>query len=317
MDLSVVVVTYHSKDYVGGCLDALAEATKGLEAEVVVVDNASSDGTAETVRSLAPWARVVARDVNDGFAGGCHAGADVATGRHLLFLNPDAIVSADTLTTLLEYAGRHPEAGIVGGRQVTESGGSDPRSWWNRPDLWSAICFAVGLSTVFPGNRLFDREPPRAWSGDPEEEFPVPVVSGAMMLVERRLWDRLGGFDRAFFMYGEDADLCLRAAKAGYRPRVTAAAVYLHPGGMSSSSARKLLLLFTGKVSVVRRHFPPGLRRIGAGLLLFGVWLRATMGRWVGGLDAERRGRRSVGGQEWSQLWADRAKWRAGWKGSQ
>ena len=90
-------------------------------------------------------------------------------------------------------------------------GTSDPRSCWGLPSPWSALCFALGLSSLLPGNRVFDPEAPPPWTGDLTAARAVPVISGACMLVSRELWDRLGGFDPVFFLYGEDADFCLRA----------------------------------------------------------------------------------------------------------
>ncbi|GII89098.1 hypothetical protein Ssi03_70880 [Sphaerisporangium siamense] len=307
--LSVIIVTYRSAGYIARCLAAVELATKTLDAEVVVVDNNSPDDTVEVVRAAAPWARVVARNENGGFAEGCVAGAEVATGRHLVFVNPDAEVRPEAFTELLACAARHPRAGIVGGRCVTGEGDNDPRSWWGRPTLWSVLCFATGLSTAFPGSRLLDPESPVMWTG----ERRVPIVTGALMLVDRALWDRVGGFDTRIFMYGEDADLCLRARAAGYRPMVTDRAVFVHPGGLSSSSLNKLVLLFTGKITVVRRHFPRGLRGLGAFLLLFGVWLRGTLSRRVSSPDAGRQGRPTARGGDWAELWARRATWSGGW----
>ncbi|MBG0827433.1 glycosyltransferase family 2 protein [Planomonospora sp. ID67723] len=313
MKLSVIVVTYRSGGYIGRCLAALESATKGLDAEVVVVDNNSGDGTVDAVRETAPWAKVVARERNGGFAEGCVAGAEAARGRYLVFVNPDAEVQAGALSELIACAERHPDAGIVGGRCVTDAGESDPRSWWGRPTLWSLFCFGTGLSTVFPGHPRLDPESPRPWSGDPDETRRVPIVTGALMLVERALWDRVGGFDTRIFMYGEDADLCLRAAAAGFRPMVTARAVFLHPGGMSSTSLRKMMLLYTGKATVVRRHFPPATRGLGLALLQAGVWLRATASRGVAPPSAERQGRPTTSRSDWLPLWKARAEWRGGW----
>ncbi|MGH3449972.1 MAG: glycosyltransferase family 2 protein, partial [Haloechinothrix sp.] len=248
-EVSVVVVTYRSASYVGRCLSALNVALRGVPAEVVVVDNASGDGIREAVAAVAPHALVVVRKQNGGFAAGCHAGAAVARGRRLVFVNPDAMVEPGCVAALLDCADRNPDAGIVGGRCVDEDGRTDPRSWFGRPTLWSVLCFATGLSTAFPGHRLFDPESPRLLSG----ERKVPVVSGALMLVERATWDDLGGFDPTYFLYGEDADLCLRAAARGWRPVVTPEAVFIHPGGASSSSELKQVFLFTGKATLVRR----------------------------------------------------------------
>ncbi|GII80767.1 hypothetical protein Sru01_57490 [Sphaerisporangium rufum] len=309
MRLSVIIVTYRSAGYVGRCLAAVERATKGLDAEVIVVDNDSPDDTVEVVRSAAPFARVLARKENGGFAEGCVAGAQVACGEYLVFVNPDAEVRPEAFARLLECAGRHPRAGIVGGRCVTETGQDDPRSWWGRPTLWSLLCFATGASTAFPGSRLLDPESPRIWTGDRR----VPVVTGALMLVDRTAWDRVGGFDTRIFMYGEDADLCLRARAAGYRPVVTDQAVFVHPGGMSSSSMRKLMLLFTGKATVVRRHLPPGLRAAGVVLLLAGVLLRGTLSRRVASPGAARQGRPTARGADWAELWRRRREWSGGW----
>ncbi|WP_248961948.1 glycosyltransferase family 2 protein [Sphaerisporangium perillae] len=309
MNLSVIIVTYRSGGYIARCLAAVERAVKAVDAEVIVVDNNSPDDTVAVARAAAPWATVLAREVNGGFAEGCVAGAEVAQGRHLVFVNPDAEVQPDTLANLLDCAGRHPKAGIVGGRCVTETGDNDPRSWWGRPTPWSVFCFATGLSTVFPGHALFDPESPTLWTG----ERRVPIVTGALMLVTRELWDDVGGFDTRIFMYGEDADLCLRARAAGYRPMVTDRAVFVHPGGMSSSSLNKLVLLFTGKATVVRRHLPRGLRAVGAAMLLFGVWLRAALSRRVAPPDARRQGRPTAERGDWAELWAIRAQWRGGW----
>ncbi|WP_405143748.1 glycosyltransferase family 2 protein [Sphaerisporangium sp. NBC_01403] len=309
MKLSVIIVTYRSAGYVARCLAAVERAVKATDAEVIVVDNNSPDDTVEVVRAAAPWARVVARGVNGGFAEGCVAGAEVAAGRYLVFVNPDAEVRPEAFAGLLECAERHPRAGIVGGRCITETGENDPRSWWGRPTPWSVLCFATGLSTVFPGRALFDPESPTTWTG----ERRVPIVTGALMLVARDVWDEVGGFDTRIFMYGEDADLCLRARAAGHRPMVTDRAVFVHPGGMSSSSLNKLVLLFTGKATVIRRHFPRGLRGLGASMLLFGVWLRAALSRRVAPPDAGRQGRPMAERGDWAELWAVRGTWRGGW----
>jgi len=316
--LSLVIVTYRNAADIGRCLRAVGKAVPRVSMEVIVVDNASGDDTSAVARAAAPEARVIERTLNGGFADGCRAGAAAATGRWLLFLNPDTAIAPDAIGALLGCARGHRSAGIVGGRFVHADGTVDPRSWWGRPSPWSVLCFALGLSSLLPGNRLFDPESPRPWTSQPGQERAVPVVSGAFMLVKRELWDELDGFDPAFFMYAEDADFCLRAAARGYRPMVTARAVCYHEGGKSSSSVQKLVLLFTGKATLVRRHFPPGLRGVGVGLLLTGVFLRATASRVNGSASPARQGRPTARGADWRALWTARAQWRRGWaRGSQ
>jgi N-acetylglucosaminyl-diphospho-decaprenol L-rhamnosyltransferase len=310
--VSIIVVTYKNAAHIGACVAAARRAAPAVPTELIIVDNASGDGTAAAAKDAAPDATIIEHHRNGGFADGCQVGAAQAGGRWLLFLNPDAVPAPGSVDALLECALRRPAAGIVGGRCVRPDGTVDPRSWWGRPSLWSVCCFALLLSSVFPGSRRFDPESPVPWSGDPDEERQVPIVTGAFMLVDRRLWRRLGGFDRAIFMYGEDADLCLRAAAAGYRPMVTARAAFQHSGGASSTSPRKLRLLFTGKVTVVRRHLPRGRRALGVRLLLFGVLVRAAAGR-VLSARSDRQGRPTVTGADWRELWATRRDWRHGW----
>jgi N-acetylglucosaminyl-diphospho-decaprenol L-rhamnosyltransferase len=314
MGVSVVIVTYRNEADIGPCLSAAGQAVPGIPMEVIVVDNASDDGTVAAARAVA-GTKVIERQANGGFAAGCATGADAATGQWLLFLNPDTVIAPDAVQALLDCAQEHPDTGIVGGRFVHPDGTTDPRSFWGRPSPWSAACFALGLSSLLPGSRTFDPEAPQPWSADPTQERPVPVVSGAFMLVRRQLWDTLGGFDPVFFLYGEDADFCLRAAAAGCRPMVTARAVCQHAGGRSSTGAGKLVLLFTGKATLVRRHFPAWFRSAGIGLLLGGVLLRATASRVTGTAPAARQARPTAHGEDWRALWAARDEWRRGWTG--
>jgi N-acetylglucosaminyl-diphospho-decaprenol L-rhamnosyltransferase len=317
--LSVVIVTYQNAAEIEQCLSAVCQATPDIPTELIIVDNASVDDTVAVARGTDPAAKIINQSHNGGFADGCIAGANAAVGRWLLFLNPDAIIAPDAIKALLRCATDHPSAGIVGGRFVDEDGNTDPSSWWGRPSLWSAVCFALGLNTFFARHPFFNPEAPRPWTANPNEVRFVPIVSGAFMLVKRELWHELAGFDLAFFMYGEDADFCLRAAKIGCRPIVTARAICHHAGGKSSSSVQKLIFLYTGKSTLIRRHFPRGLRSVGIFLLLTGVFIRAMAGNWRGITvrkdiavrpDATRPRTRL---EDWRVLWDNRKEWQKGW----
>jgi GT2 family glycosyltransferase len=314
--VSVVIVTYRSAAVIAPCLSAIARSAPCQPIEVIVVDNASPDETVAVAAAASPDVTIIQRAHNGGFADGCAAGANAARGRWLLFLNPDTVIAEDAIEALLTCASEHPTAGIIGGRFVHEDGHNDPRSWWGKPSLWSEVCFASTLTTFLAGSRLFDPESPRPWTGDLDETREAPAISGAFMLVKREVWDRLGGFDPKFFLYGEDTDFCLRAAKTGCRPMVTARAVCYHAGGRSSSSTGKLILLFTGKCTLIRRHFPKGLRGIGIVLVQTGVLVRATAGRWSGITSPALGKRPTTSGEDWRALWASRGEWRRGWLAS-
>ena len=303
VDVSVVVVTYRCRDAARACLASLYERTSGVSFEVVVVDNASGDGTEEMVREEFPQARLFALPDNIGFGQAVNLAAEQARGDYLLLLNPDTVVHAGMVEELVAFARGLPGPAICGGRTLRPDGRLDPGSCWGAPTLWSLFCFATMLSTAFKGSRLFDPESLGGWKRDSVRD--VGIVTGCLLLAPRMLWLELGGFDPRFFMYGEDADLALRAAKAGVRRVVTPRAGVTHEGGVSCEPRPdKLLLLFRGKVTLLRKHWGPVRSRIGVGLLVSGVGLRTLEALLPG------RGRRA---SAWPAVWRARSEWLEGY----
>ncbi|MGH3058002.1 MAG: glycosyltransferase family 2 protein [Gaiellaceae bacterium] len=303
VDVSVVVVTYRCRDAARACLASLYERTSGVSFEVVVVDNASGDGTEEMVREEFPQARLFPLPDNIGFGQAVNLAAEQARGDYLLLLNPDTVVHAGMVEELVAFARSLPGQAICGGRTLRPDGRLDPGSCWGAPTLWSLFCFATMLSTAFKGSRLFDPESLGGWKRDSVRD--VGIVTGCLLLAPRSLWLELGGFDPRFFMYGEDADLALRAARAGVRRVITPRAVVTHEVGVSSETRPdKLLLLFRGKVTLLRKHWGPVRSRIGVGLLVSGVGLRTLEALLPG------RGRRA---SAWPAVWRARSEWLEGY----
>ncbi|GEN79712.1 glycosyltransferase family 2 protein [Actinotalea fermentans] len=307
-EVTVVVVTHNGPEWVERCLQALlVDARPAVRTEVVVVDSASDAPTREV---LARWAaralgelRVELAEENIGFARGCNLGAALGTGRRVLLLNPDAVVQVGAVDALVAALDADPAAGVMGGRTVRPDGRLDPSSCWGAPSLWSWLCFATGLSAAFKGSRVFDPESLGGWQRDTYRH--VPVVTGCLLMTTRETWDRLAGLDTDYFMYGEDADLSLRAAELGLHPAITPDAVAVHAVGASSSrKAHKVRLLMTGKATLARKRWPAWKARAGVGLLLAGAALRAA---------GERV--RASGDPVWRPLVADRS-WTAGWTGT-
>jgi N-acetylglucosaminyl-diphospho-decaprenol L-rhamnosyltransferase len=303
-DVSILLVTYRCRDEAEACLRSISETTAGLDAEVLVLDNASGDGTVEMVASTFPDARLIASPENLGFALGVNRAAEEATGEFVLLLNPDMEVHPGAVESLVEFARAHPEHGLYGGRTLDPDGTVNPGSCWGAPSLWSLFCFATLLSTAFKRNRLFDPESLGGWKRDSVRE--VDIVTGCLLLAPRALWQELGGFDTRFFMYGEDADLSFRARALGYRPAITPDAVVTHEIGVSSETREdKLLLLFRGKATLMRKHWR-GLRlRAGLFLLSAGVGLRALLAVLGRRTDARAAA--------WRQVWRERSSWLAGY----
>ncbi len=301
-DVTVVVVTYNAPEWTERCLTALLDTARPTATiDVVVVDNASGQQTRDVLAAFADRVQLVALDSNVGFGNACNLGAGRSRGRHVMLLNPDAVVHPGAVDTLVSFLAEQPQRGIVGGRTLRPDGRVDPSSCWGAPSLWSLFCFATGLSTVAKRNPLLDPESLGGWARDTVRS--VPIVTGCLLLCSRSLWDELGGFDPDYFMYGEDADLCLRAAELGYSPAVTPDAVAVHAVGASSSTrTAKQVLLFRGKSTLLRKRWRGRRRSAGLGLLQAGVGARAA-----GELATRRKG-------TWRELWALRRDWVDGWE---
>jgi len=302
--VSMVVVSYNSAADLPACLDSAAAAGgPGLGVDVVVVDNASSDGSAALVRERHPGVAVVETGANLGFAAAVNRGVAATAGRFVLLLNPDAVLLPGSLEALVAFALDHPEHGLYGGRVVHEDGSNDPSSCWGAMTPWSLLCFATGLSTAFARHRLLDPESLGRWERDTVRE--VPVLTGCLLLAPRAVWEELGGLDEAYWLYGEDADLGLTARRRGWRPVVVPRARILHRKGGSSPSGTKMPLVLAGRATLVRRRWPTPWRGLGLALLTAGVGLRAGLARAAG-----------RGGADWRAAWATRAVWRRGYPGA-
>ncbi|MFV2018055.1 glycosyltransferase family 2 protein [Micromonospora sp. LOL_023] len=303
-DVSIIIVSYNTSELIRRCLTELyASLTPQVTAEVVVVDNASGDVSADAIATHFPQVRLVRLTTNVGFGRGVNRGAMVSSGRYLLCLNPDTLPVGHPVTELVTFADQHPGHGLYTGRTLHPDGTDDNYSCWGMPSLWSVFGFASGLSTAFRG---------RAWA-DPEglpdydrrSVREVPALSGCILLIERELFGRLGGFDPQYFLYSEDIDLSARARELGARPLLTPTAQVVHLVGASSSSDGQRIRLLRGKATYLRRHWSPLRARIAVGMLAAGVGLRA-IGKTVLGRDRSR-------GVDWVGVWRARADWAAGY----
>jgi GT2 family glycosyltransferase len=224
--IAVVVVTWNSRDDVGPCLRSLEAVT--LPLEVVVVDNASEDRTAALVRQDFPSVRVIDAGSNLGFAKACNLGFRTTSAPLVLFLNPDACVEAGAVEALSAVLSRRPDVGIVGPATRNQDGtpqvsfGPDLTPWneWRQRRLVRGVA-AREPAVLREVEALCAREHEPDW------------VSGSCLLARRSLLDRLSGFDEGFFLYEEDADLCLRARQAGARVVFTPRARAVHRQGRS------------------------------------------------------------------------------------
>jgi N-acetylglucosaminyl-diphospho-decaprenol L-rhamnosyltransferase len=299
--LSIVVVNYNTREATSACLASVLETTVGLDVEIIVVDNGSIDGSAAALRERFPSVVVLEAGENLGFARGVNLGARAATGTWLLLLNPDTISLPGSLEALVGFAETHPQYGVFGGRTLRPDGSVDPSSCWGAPTVWSLTTFATMLSTAFKRSRVFDPESLGAWDRDSVRE--VPIITGCLLLIRRSEWERLGGLDEEFFLYGEDSEFSLRAGREGLRRVIVPDAVIVHAvGGSSDPGGAKGCMVLAGKVTYLRRTWSPTRARIGVGLLVAGVGVRAGLERMSGRSRAP-----------WSTVWRRRADWVEGY----
>ncbi|HOU41125.1 MAG TPA: glycosyltransferase family 2 protein [Promineifilum sp.] len=214
MDLSVIVVSYNTCRLLDDCLSSLyAAAPPPGGMEVIVVDNASADGSVAMVRERYPAVRLIADDVNRGYSAANNRGSAVATGDYLLFLNSDTVVGGDALARPLAYMRANPDVGALTVRLVYPNGERDPDNHRGFPTPWNAFCHFSLLSRLFPNSPRFNGYF-RSYE-DFSQVHPVPVIAGSYMLMPRALDRQLGGWDETYFFYGEDIDYCYRIQAAG------------------------------------------------------------------------------------------------------
>jgi GT2 family glycosyltransferase len=307
--ISVLVVSYNTRAMTLDCLRSL-EAETRTPHEVIVFDNASTDGSADAIAAAFPHMRLIRSAENLGFAGGNNAAATHARGRYILLLNPDTVVLDGAVDRLLAFAEALPRARIWGGRTLFADGRLNPTSCWGRMTLWNVFCRTSGLSALFPGSRLFNAETYPGWERDSVRA--VDLVTGCLLLIEREFWEALGGFDLDYFMYGEEADLCLRARRMGADPHITPDAAIVHYGEASlPDRAEKMALLLKGKIELVKRHFPAWQRPLAIGLVR--LWpLSRTLGSRMA-LRVSKRPDLEKTHRMWSAVWDRRAFWRDGY----
>ncbi len=272
-DLSICIVNWNTRDDLDQALRSVLLASLQLSREVIVVDNASWDGSAELVARRFPEVRLVRSEENLGFARGYNRAAAEATGRYLFLLNPDTITRAQAPGALLHFLEEHPQAGAVGPRLVNRDG-SLQFSCRRFPRPLAAVFRNTPLGRLFPGNR-FTRDYLMA-DCDHTAENSVDWISGAAMCIRREAWEQVGGFDEGFFMYAEDMDWCWRARRAGWDICYLPSAEVMHCIGRSSDQVplRMVLQFHRSMARFYRKHYAPGWPLPVRWVPFIGVWVR-------------------------------------------
>ncbi len=215
MTLSVVIVNYNVKYYLEQCLESVfASELNGAEMEVIVIDNASKDGSQEYISSRFPQVKYVYSEENMGFSRANNCAFEMVKGDFVLMLNPDTMVGERVFSQVIAFMKAHENAGAVGVKMINSEGVFLPESKRGVPTLWVSFCKFAGLCKLFPKSKFFNGY----YLGflNENETQKVPVLAGAFIMTKRSVLDRVGGLDERFFMFGEDIDFSVRISEAGY-----------------------------------------------------------------------------------------------------
>ena len=306
LDLSVIIVSWNVRDLLRDCLHSL-EAHTGVALEVIVVDNASGDGSAAMVADEFPRVRAIANAANAGFTVANNQGFELSRGRYVLFLNPDTRVVGDALATMVSYMDTHEAVGALG-PQLRYGDGSLQSSRRRFPNLATALFESTPLAWHWPEacnpwarRYRMDDVPIPLEGGQGVEDQEVDWVVGAAVLARRAVIDRIGGFDQGFFMYSDELDWCRRAKQAGWRIVYFPPALIIHYEGKSSeqSVAARHIRFHTSRVRYFRKYSGPlaaGFLRLALLAMFAAEWMLEAIKRVLGSKPGLRRERMAAYG---------------------
>lgn len=299
LDISVIVVNYRTPEYAKRAIESVLQSASPLKVEIIVVDNASGDGSVEILRRQ--WDDriiILENDENYGFAKANNQGIRLGTGRYYLLLNSDAMVVDDAISQLVTYAESHPKAAIVGPR-VVGGDGLQQASCWRKYSLAYLLSRALGLYRILPDGWLGVTN--IEVYGKPIQTRPVEVVSGCVMLVRREAAERVGLFDERYFMYCEDMDWCTEMWQMEYEVHYLSEATVRHYGGGTSASMRTTMSIEQSRSTLkfFRKHY--GVVTAFFANFLLGLFFLLRLPIWLCALFRDRK--RIVAKQKINSYW--------------
>ncbi len=271
MLLSIIIIQYNAPSFTEQCLCSVEAACKDLDAEVLLVDNASTISHSVYLSKRFPFIQLISNTRNTGFAKANNQALQLAKGKYILFLNPDTLLPENALQHCMAFFESNEHAGAVGLRMIDGSGRFLPESKRAFPSPMVSLYKLVGLAALFPESALFNKY---ALGNLPDDGIhAVDVLSGACMMVRKTLLDSTGGFDEQFFMYAEDIDLSYRLQQQGYTNYYLGNTTIVHFKGESTrkQSRRYMHLFYTAMLLFVRKHYT------GLSALLLQIILQLTI----------------------------------------
>jgi GT2 family glycosyltransferase len=277
MKLSIIIVNYNVKFFLEQCLNSLIKALKNIDAEIIVVDNNSVDGSCQMIRQKFPEVILIENKANKGFSVANNQGIKIAKGEYILILNPDTIVEENTLTKCIEFFSTHKDAGAIGVKLIDGKGRFLPESKRSLPTPFIAFYKIFGLSSLFPKSKIFGKYHLSYY--DENEINEVDILPGAFMMIRKETLDKTGLFDENFFMYGEDIDLSYRIIKSGYKNYYFPETTIIHFKGESTKkgSLNYVRVFYNAMIIFARKHFSKKNAQIFILLIYLAIYFRASI----------------------------------------
>ena len=255
IDLSIIIVNYNVKEFLLNLLDSIRIASINISVETIVVDNASDDGSVEILRNRFPGVKLIANKINVGFGAANNQAMKIAGGKYFMLINPDTIVREDTFIKMIDFFEHSPQAGIAGCKVLNPDGTLQLACRRSFPGPWVSFTKVTGLSKLFAKSRIFARY--NLTYLNENETYDVDAVSGAFLMLRKDVYEKVGGFDEQFFMYGEDLDLCYRVQKSNFKVFYVHSTEIIHYKGESTkrSSLDETKVFYNAMHLFVRKHF--------------------------------------------------------------
>lgn len=253
--LSIIIVNFNVKAFLQNCLLSVRKSLEDIPSEIIVVDNASDDGSVEIIKKNFPDVKLIELSENLGFSKANNIGLKIAKGEYICLLNPDTIVEEDTFNTMIRFMESHPEAGMAGCKILNPDGTFQLACRRSFPTPWVAFTKIFGLSALFPKSKLFARY--NITYLDENQTYEVDAISGSFMFLRRDVYEKVGGLDESFFMYGEDLDWCFRIKEAGFKIYYVHSTKIIHFKGESTkrSNIDEVKHFYNAMRLFVRKHF--------------------------------------------------------------
>ena len=277
MKISIIIVNYNVKYFLELCLHSVLNAAHTLSVEIIVVDNQSNDESLPYLIPKFPTVHFIDAGTNLGFGKASNLGLANATGDYILFLNPDTVLPPDALMKALDFFAQNTDAGAIGVRMIDGSGAFLKESKRSLPTPLTSLYKLFGLAALFPTSTIFSKY--HLGYLNENENHEVAVLSGAFMMIKKKVLNQIGSFDEQFFMYGEDIDLSYRIQKAGFKNYYVSDFTIIHFKGESTrkGSLNYVKIFYQAMSIFVQKHYTGPQKKWFNIFIHIAIWLRAAM----------------------------------------